>query len=146
MVDRYEEQWARIKAVVGDSDDLSLRQGVERYYGHLKASLRLPCDVTGTEDLNWEELYILGLRSQKEYAQLRKTQPSYRDTFVLLAIEKDVASKWMLFAGDDLAARVRCKSDAKEFLLGLSEIEAVDKKSLNCQLLDDFSVWFANSR
>ena len=52
----------------------------------------------------------------------------------------------MMFHGGDLAGQVRRKSDGKEFYLGLAEIKAVDEKSLNYQLLDDYSVWFVNNR
>ena len=48
--------------------------------------------------------------------------------------------------GEDLAGHVRRKSDGKEFYLGLAEIVAVDKKSKNYQLLDDYAVWFVNNR
>ncbi len=109
-------------------------------------SLKLPCDVTGTEDFRWEEFYVLGPGDQKEYAQLRQNQPSFQDTFELLAIEADDESEWMMFGGEDLAAHVRRKSDGKKFLLGLAEIEAVDKKAKNHQLLHDYAVWFVNSR
>ena len=46
----------------------------------------------------------------------------------------------------DIAARLKRISDGKEFILGLSELKAIDKKSENYQLLDDFSVWFVNSK
>ena len=36
--------------------------------------------------------------------------------------------------------------DGKEFILGLAELEATDKKSDNYRLLDDFSVFLVNSR
>ena len=51
-----------------------------------------------------------------------------------------------MFYGQDLAAHVRRQSDDKEFYLGLAEIEAVDKKSMNYQLIDDYAVWFVNNR
>jgi hypothetical protein len=63
----------------------------------------------------------------------------------LVAIEQEVYSEWMMFC-EDLAGRVRRKSDGKEFYLGLAEIKAVDKKSVNYQLLDDYAVWFVNNR
>ena len=51
-----------------------------------------------------------------------------------------------MFSGEDLAARVRRKSDDKEFYLGLAEIEAIERDTLNYQLLDDYSVWFVNNK
>jgi hypothetical protein len=143
---KQDEQDARIDALLGDAEELSFEDARDRFYDHLCKNLELPCVVTGVEDFNWEERYVFGAGSRKEYDRLRQTQPSYRDKFELLAIEKDVFSEWMLFGGEDLAAHVRRQSDGREFYLGLAELKAVDKKSKNYQLLDDYGVWFANNR
>jgi len=52
----------------------------------------------------------------------------------------------MLFAGEDIAAHVRRTTDGKEFHLGLAELKAVDKRSANYQVLDDYAVFFTNYR
>lgn len=143
---RTNAQDARIEAVVGDDEESSFDDCAEKFYSHLKSSLSLPCDVTGTEDFRWEEPYVMGARDPKEYETLRRTQPSFRDIFELLAIGADVNSEWMLYPGDDLAAHVRRKSDGRKFQLGLAEIEATDKKSMNHRLLDDYTVWFVDNR
>ena len=139
-------QDARIEEIVGDDEDSSFEDCVDKFHRHLTKSLKLPCDVTGIEDFGWEEYYVIGPGDRKEYAQLRQNQPSFQDTFELLAIEPDAESEWMMFGGEDLAAHVRRKSDGKEFLLGLAELEAVDRKAKNYQLLHDYAVWFVNSR
>ena len=140
-------QDTRIKAVVGDEDkSVSFGDAVDKFYNHLTKFLQLPCDVTGIEDFQWEERYVFGAGSSNQYQNLRKTQPSYQDTFELLAIKKDIYSEWMMYHGEDLAGHVRRKSDGKEFYLGLAEIEAENKKSKNYQLLDDYAVWFVNNR
>ena len=81
----------------------------------------------------------------REYKRLKKTQPSYRDRYQLLSIDRDGPSEWMLF-WEDIAAHVRRTSDGKPFVLGLSELKATDKKSDNYRLLDDYGVWFVNNR
>jgi len=142
----FDAQNARIRTILGDEQDQSFEKAIERFYQHLKASLQLPCDVTGIEDFRWEEYYVFGPGNPKEYQRLRKTQPSYQDSFELMAIEKDAWSEWMMFDSEDLAAHVVRKSDGQEFYLGLAEIEAVERGSVNHQLLDDYSVWFVNNR
>ncbi|MCE9531413.1 MAG: hypothetical protein K8T89_09880 [Planctomycetes bacterium] len=117
------------------------------FYEHLLRNFKFPFEVTGIEDFNWEEYYVFGgHETQVEYEQLKKTQPSYQDRYDLLGIEKGVFSEWMLFHGNDIGAYVKRKSDGMEFCLGLSELKGVDKKSANAKLLDDFAVFFANSR
>lgn len=147
--DEYEpwvEQESRIAALLGDPDECPFHEAISKFYNHLRNSLELPCDVTGIEDFRWEERYVLGPPKPREYARLRKKQPSFQDTFELLSIEQGLMSEWMLFAGEDLAAHVRRKSDGKEFCLGLAELEVTNKKSKNHQLLDDYVVYFANYR
>jgi hypothetical protein len=41
---------------------------------------------------------------------------------------------------------VRRKSDGKEFTLALAELKAVEKRSPSYRLLDDYEVFFVNSR
>jgi hypothetical protein len=139
------KQDARIEAIIGDNEDDRFEDCRDKFCAHLKASLQLPCDVTGCEDFQWEEFYVLGPGDPEEYSRLRQNRPSFEDVFVLLGIEPDVYSEWKLF-DEDLAAHVRRKSDGKEFWLGLAELKAVAKKSKNYQLLDDYAVWFVNNR
>ena len=140
-------QEKRIEAIVGEEGEgIYSNISVNKYYNHLLKSLQLPCDVTGIEDFRWEERYVFGNGSSTRYRKLRETQPSYQDIFELLAIKKGIHSKWMLYDGEDLAACVRRRYDGKEFYLGLAEIETVNQKSENHELLDDYSVWFVNSR
>ena len=143
---RKDAQDTRIEAVIGDWEELEFDEGVEKFFEHLTKSLELPCDVTGIEDFRWEEFYVFGPGDPQEYEQLRQTQPSYQDTFELLRITTDDCSEWMMCFDEDIAAHVRRKSDGKEFCLGLSELEAVSKKSKNRQLIHDYVVYFVNSR
>lgn len=145
-MDKTKRQFQRIESVLGDAEQPGFDESVQKFFVHLKRSLVLPCEVTGIEDFDWEEYYVLGPGSPKEYERLKKHQPSYRDRFELVAIERDVVSEWMLFGGEDIAARVRRKSDGKDFYLGLAELKAIDKRSPNYQLLDDYAVFFTNYR
>ena len=141
-----DKQFQRIDAILGDSKERGFTAAVKVFFEHLHRSLVLPCEVTGIEDFQWEEFYVIGPGDRKEYERLKKHQPSYRDRFELVGIGLGVYSEWMMFAGEDIAAQVRRKSDGKEFTLGLAELKAVEKKSPNYQLLDDYAVFFVNYR
>ena len=145
-MDKTERQFRRVESILGGSKNLSFHEMVDKFFVHLQGSLVLPCEVTGIEDFDWEEYYVLGPGSPKEYERLKKHQPSYRDRFELRAVERDVVSEWMLFGGEDIAAHVRRKSDGKEFYLGLAELKTVDRRSPSYQLLDDYAVFFSNYR
>ena len=140
------EQDERIAAILADDEGLAFEDAVKRFFDHLKEKLELPCTVAPTDDLNWEEYYVIGPGDEMEYEQLKKTQPSCEDRFELLEIELGAWSKWMLFGTEDIGAHVQRGSDGRKFCLGLAELEATDRKSANHQLIDDYSVWFVNSR
>lgn len=140
------EQYKRIDAILGVSMEQGFVAAVKVYFEHLRRSLTLPCEVTGYEDFRWEEPYVIGGWSRKEYDRLRKNQPSYRDRFELVKIEIGAFSEWMLFSGEDIAAHVVRKSDKKKFVLVLAELKVVDKKSPNYQVLNDYSVFLVNYR
>jgi hypothetical protein len=142
---KYDEQMKRWEAILGDTAEGTQEEALEAFFEHLKANLQLPCDVTGTEDFRWEEPYVLGGWSQTEYKRLKKTQPAYSDKYELLALERGWRSEWMMF-DEDIVAHVKRKSDGKEFDLGLAELKAIDKKSPNFQLIDDYAVWLVNNR
>jgi hypothetical protein len=141
----WDAAFARADAILGGREVEDLDEALDLMLAHLRKNLQLPCEVTGIEDFQWEEPYILGGWSPAEYRRLKKTQPSYTDRFQLIAVSRDEDSEWMM-SDEDIAARVRRISDGREFVLGLAELEALDKHSRNYQLLDDYAVWFANSR
>ncbi len=139
-------QWKRIEAIVGAGETATLEDQLTAFSEYLLRSLELPCAVTGSEDFRWEERYVIGGANPAEYERLKKDQPSYRDQYDLLEINRGVYSEWMMFDGEDIGAHVKRKSDGKEFWLGLAEPKAVGRKSRNAQLLDDFAVFLVNSR
>lgn len=66
--DEFEEQDRRVEAIVGAEDG----DRGQRWLTHLRATLQLPCDVTGIEDFRWEEPYVLGVWSGAEYRRLQR--------------------------------------------------------------------------
>jgi len=113
------------------------------YLNYLKQHLVVPCQLTGIESLGcfaWEASYIFGRRRPKEYAQRKKQQPSYTDTYAFLSFE-DAYDPY-----DGLAVKVKRVSDSKRFVLPLARLKATEKPSNNAQLLDDYAVWFVNAR
>lgn len=147
MDENTDLQYARINDILGKSrekDDWDLWKNC--YYEYLKKALEFPIEVTGIEDFNWEEFYFLGPGSSSEYKKLKKTQPSFKDIFILNDISTDDWSEWMLCENEDISALVVRKKDKKEFVLGLSELQCTSENDKMYQLLDDYSVFFCNYR
>src|SRR6266516_3732318 len=113
------------------------------YLDYLKQHLEVPCQLTGIESLGcfaWETSYIFGRRRPKEYAQRKKKEPSYRDTYAFLSFAEEYDPY------DGLAVKVKRGSDSKRFVLPLANLKALEKPSNNDQLLDDYVVRFLNWR
>lgn len=143
-MDDSDQHEQRILAVVGDDEDPDT--GLQRWFDHLTAKLELPCEVAASDDFRWEKPYLLGKGSYKEHRSLCRHRPAFQDTYSLEGIRRtDEPSKWALHS-DDISAYVRRTKDGKEFVLGLSELGTVDEDSANATLLDDYAMWFWNSR
>ncbi len=96
--------------------------------------------LTGSEDFEWEEFYIIGPGSKKEHKQLRKTRASYLDTLELIDFVLDP------YEDGGLHAEVRRLSDKKIFILPLDYLKVKPRKSRNFELISDYGVWFVNYR
>jgi hypothetical protein len=128
----------KISKILGSKNiDFSLKNSV-KYLEYIKQNIQLPCHVTGIEEFEWEEEYTMGSGSKKEYARLKKTQPSYTDRFTINRLEDLVVQEEGIFV------EVQRVGDRQKFMLPLSELESVDVISRNNQLLDDYAVWFLN--
>ena len=135
--ERIMKDWQkRIHDVLGDDNERCTRNS-ERWRAHLLSCLHLPIRVTGIEDFPWEEPYIFGGWDKREYARLKKTQPSYTDTFDLVDIEGPEEH-------DDLIARVRRVTDRKVFHIGLSWLRTESKDDPLHNKLNDYAVWHCN--
>ena len=126
----------RIHAILGD-DNKRTMQNASRYRTHLLKHLSLPLLVTGIEDFPWEERYVMGGWDQREYEKLKKTNPSYTDTFELQEIQGPNGY-------EDLVAKVERVSDGRVFEIGLSWLCCEDEKTEAYKLLDDYAVWHTN--
>ena len=105
---------------------------------YLKKALNLPCLFTGVEDFPWEEPYILGGWSNKEYEEKKKTMPSYKDQYELIKLLPP-SSRY-----DDVMARVRRLKDNKIFEIGLSWLKCIDRKNQNYKVIDTYGMWHTN--
>lgn len=131
----------RIAEVFGKEEPPEVKgKTLKIFLKHLKQNIEHPCTLTGSEDFEWEEFYIIGPGSKKEHEQLRKTQASYLDKFELIDFDYDPS-------GDEgIYAIVRRVSDKKTFSLPLDYLKVKPRKSKNFNLIDDYGVWFVNHR
>jgi hypothetical protein len=138
---RVEKQERRIAQILGQRKVAGVTPAtLKKYLDFLKRELEYPFELTGIEDFQWEERYVMGFGSQAEYQKLKKTRPSYTDTYELLALNEEIDDYY------GLLAKVKRVSDKKSFELPLADLKATEEGSKNYQLLDDFSVWFVNWR
>ncbi len=127
----------RICTILGTDDIAVAKETIETYLDFMVKNLEKPVKLTGSEDFPWEERYVLGQDDKEEYEELKKENASYTDTFELMSFDgfEDPSGVFV---------NVRRESDNKEFSLPLADLKAVDKKSVNYKLLDDYSTWIVN--
>ena len=126
----------RIHAILDDDNERTM-QNASRYRSYLLKNLSLPILVTGMEDFPWEEPYVLGGWDQRKYEKLKKTNPSYTDTFELQALGPPDEH-------EDIIAKVKPLSDGRVFEIGLSWLCCENEESDAYTLLDDYGVWHTN--
>lgn len=139
----WNKQVIRILAILGinkEKDAGVYENTLAKYMDYLKSDIEFPCQVTGIEDFEWEEFYVLGPGDKREYEKLKKTKPSYTDKYEILNFFSEPDD----FYG--IIVRVKRLSDKKKFELPLADLKTVKKESPNIQLLHDYSVWFVNYR
>ena len=136
-----DRQLKRIAQVFGKEGPPEVKEKTLKVYlKHLRKNIEFPCMLTGSEDFEWEEFYIIGPGSKKEHEQLRKTNASYLDTFELIDFVLDP------YGDGGIHAEVRRLSDKKIFILSLDYLKVKPRKSKNFSLIDDYGVWFVNYR
>lgn len=137
----YDEQDRRIAMILVEDEVAEVNNKTLRIYlDYLMKNITLPCRVTGIEDFSWEKRFVFGYGSKTEYEKLKKTQPSYADTYELLSFDDEVNE------GYGILVNLKRVSDKMKFSLPLADLKATDNKSDNYKFLDDFSVWFVNYR
>ena len=135
--DKFEQ---RVMVILGQEETDNIFRSDEHlqvYLEYLKNNVEHPCLVTGMEDFPWEEKYVFGYGDEREYEELKKTNPSYKDTFTLIEFE-------LVTKAERIFATIERVTDKKRFSLPLEDLEAKSKKSPNYQLLDDYSSWYVN--
>jgi len=135
----YEKEIKRYEEILGVSVEKIVvsMATLRKYIKYLQKELEMPCELTGIEDFRWEEYYVLGPGDMDEYEELKKTQPSYTDTFKLIAVENDITEK-------RLGIMVSVRRGRQKFYLPLQDLKAIDKKSLNYKLIDEYCTWIVN--
>ena len=128
----------KIRQILGSRNIDTNLENFIKYLGYIKQNIQLPCCVTGVEEFEWEEEYTMGSGSKKEYAKLKKTQPSHTDRFKIHRLDD------LFIEEDRIFVEVSRLSDRQKFILPLADFESVDITSHNQQLLDDYYLWFCN--
>ncbi|MDZ7598034.1 MAG: hypothetical protein U5J82_07040 [Desulfobacterales bacterium] len=83
---------------------------IEIYGFILNGNIEFPCQLTGIEDFHWEEYYVFGTGSKKEYEKLKKKQPSYTDRCNISGLGDE------LDENNDILVNVERLSDKKKFI------------------------------
>ncbi len=123
-----------LKEILG-TDDLEVNEeNLNRYLKFLKDRIKPPYKLTGNGEFDWEEEYVSGGKSKKEYEKLKKQQPSYTDTFSLVQF-CDVGTEGIM-------VKVERTSDRRQFILPLIDLDVTEEDPEHFELIDNYLLWF----
>jgi len=112
-----DQQLKKIAQVFGREEPPEVKEKTLKVFlKHLRRNVEYPCILTGSEDFEWEEFYIMGPGSKRDHKQLRKNLASYLDTFELIDFVLDP------YGDEGIHAEIRRLSDKKIFILPLDSI------------------------
>ncbi|MDD2308930.1 MAG: hypothetical protein PHH91_05040 [Desulfuromonadaceae bacterium] len=131
-------QEIRIEHILGEYNLKVSNESLELYRSYIQKNIVFPCELTGREDFAWEEIYIFGPGDKEEYAELKKSKPSYTDIYTFMSFDDQIEER------DGLMVKVKRISDYKQFVLPLADLKVTDVNSPNHQLVHDYAVWFVN--
>jgi hypothetical protein len=131
-------QEIRLEHILGEDHLNVSNQSLMIYRSYIQNNIVFPCELTGREDFQWEEIYIFGPGDKNEYAELKKTHPSYRDVFTFMSFDDQLQDM------DGLMVKVKRISDHKHFILPLADLKVIDNNSPNHELVHDYAVWYVN--
>ncbi|WP_044169982.1 calcium-binding protein [Kamptonema formosum] len=137
--EREEEFEKRLQAILGKKQLEVSERTLKTYLEFLKKHVRVPCPVKACQEFEWEEYYLYGPGSLKEYEKLKRIRPSHTDKFQIIRFEDKIESD-----DDGILVEVQRLTDSKNFTLNLYELEATDEESASAEFLDDYAVWFVN--
>ena len=131
-------QEIRFEHILGEDNLKVSDKSLIEYRSYLQDNIVFPCELTGREDFRWEEFYIFGPGDKNEYAELKKTQPSYTDTYTFMSFDDQIEDM------DGLMVKVKRISDHKQFVLPLADLKVIDNNSPNHELVHDYALWYVN--
>ncbi len=132
-----DKQFERINKILGKNCERNNKNAL-KFLVYLENAVETPCHLTGIEAFPWEEPYLSGGWDKLEYQEFINDNPSFMDQFQLIALLPQNAEK------DDIKAKVRRLSDQKIFEIELSRLECTDFNNENYQMINDYTVWYAN--
>ncbi|MCT7977017.1 hypothetical protein [Laspinema olomoucense] len=129
-----EELELELQEILGTSNIEVNEENLNQYLKFLKARIKPPYKLTGNGEFDWEEEYVSGGKSKKEYEKLKKQQPSYTDTFSLVQF-CDVGTEGIM-------VKVERTSDRRQFILPLIDLDVTPEDPEHFELIDNYLLWF----
>lgn len=136
----FDEQERRIATILSTDNLTVTEEKQNKYFDFLKKNIQDKIILTGMEDFSWEEKYLLGGWSKKEYEKLKKTQPSYTDKYEFIELLEDIDEIY------GIIAKVKRVTDKRLFVLPVWDLKCIDKNSKNYEYISDYSFWMTNYR
>lgn len=134
----FDEYDSHVAEVIDDESLIIDKENLERYADCLTEFVKKGSLLTGQEEFTWEEKYTMGWGDKNRYEELKKTQPSHTDIFILRKFE-------ILENGTEIGAKVTRQSDKKKFIIALSYLQLIEKGDEADFVVEAYRSWIINN-
>jgi hypothetical protein len=123
-----------LQEILGSSNLEVNEQNLQQYLQFLKERIKPPYKLTGNGIFDWEEEYVRGGKSKKEYEKLKKHQPCSTDTFKLV--------QFCEVGTEGILVKVERTSDRRQFVLPLIDLDVTTEDPQHLDLIENYLLWF----
>ena len=117
------------------------KSNLKKYLTYLKKNLKLPCLVTGLDDLVLDEEDYQEFNQAKKKGDVSLTMPVEDETYKILGFNNYLDEKFGILVEVERSPEKRTK-DKPRLTVPLVQLEGYDPTSEDYELLETYSIWF----
>lgn len=130
-----------MEQILGTKNIQVNQTNLKKYLTYLKKNLKLPCLVTGLDDIVLDEEDYQEFNQSKKKRDIFLTQPVEDETYKILGFNNYLDEKFGILVEVERSPEKRAK-DRPRFTVPLAQLEGYDPTSEDYELLENYSIWF----
>jgi len=138
----YEAEFKEyMEQLLGSKNIQVNKTNLKKYLTYLKKNLKLPCLVTGLDDLVLDEEDYQDFNQSKKKGNVFLTMPVEDEIYKILGFNNYLNEEFGILVEVERSPQKRTK-DKPRLTVPLVQLEAYDPTSEDYELLETYSIWF----